>query len=424
MCEGEEAQRAYGHFVLTRRRLLHEDIQDMDVIALSIPVFFIFMGVEWGVAKWRGIEIYRLADFIANLGCGVVQQTSKIFIALITTVGYLWLYNEHRIYTLSTNSWWTWVLCFFGVDFFYYWFHRMSHEHNLLWAAHVVHHQSEEYNLSVALRQSAFQALFSWFFYLPLAVLGFSPWMVAITRALSALYQFWIHTQLIDRMGPLEWILNTPSHHRVHHGKNPQYIDRNHAGTLIIWDRIFGTFEPEGDEVIYGVTEPPQSWNPIFVNFHHIKLSCKRMIAAHRWDDKWNVWWAQPGYTPQDRDPKDTPCPLSSKYETNTSTPILVYVSIQFSLLLIATISYLLYQKLLTPWVVVGWAMGILATAGSLGALLDNRPWSQWAEAARLVLLPIGFAVLFPASWTQPLPLFALIIITLFSAYGLRHIRY
>jgi hypothetical protein len=152
------------------------------------------------------------------------------------------------------------------VDFCYYWFHRASHRINFLWAGHAVHHQSEHYNLSVALRQGVVQSLFSWICYLPLALLGFPTWMFLIMSSLNTLYQFWIHTEFIKRMGWFEILFNTPSHHRVHHGKNLQYIDKNYGGSLIIWDKLFGTYEREDAPSDYGTTEPLNSWDPFFAN--------------------------------------------------------------------------------------------------------------------------------------------------------------
>ena len=153
-------------------------------------------------------------------------------------------------------------MLFLGVDCAYYWFHRIAHEYNAPWAGHVVHHSSEDYNLAVALRQGTFQGLFSWVFYLPLALLGFPPaWFAAMT-SFDLLYQFWIHTRAIGKLGPLEWVLNTPSHHRVHHARNPKYLDKNYAGTLIIWDRMFGTFQAEEEEPVYGLTKPLEQLEP------------------------------------------------------------------------------------------------------------------------------------------------------------------
>lgn len=391
----------------------------VDFIALSIPVFFALMGLEWVVARFKGVDVYRFSDWVANLGCGIVQQTSKVALGLVTGVGYVYLYANHRILTLGADQWWVWVLCFLGVDFCYYWFHRLSHELNFMWAAHVVHHQSEEYNLGVALRQSAFQGLFSWAFYLPLAVVGFSPWVTGVVRALNTLYQFWIHTQLIGRLGPLEWVLNTPSHHRVHHGQNPQYIDRNHAGALIIWDKMFGTFEPEKEKVLFGVTEPPNSWNPVFANFHHLKLTWSRMVRARRLTDKVKVWWAMPGYLPEGVLPEGKRTNPSDKYDTPVGGALVGYVAAQFAVLAAATTAYLFYRRVVEPEAVGAWGLAIIATAGTLGALLDGRRWALSVEASRPAIVAAVFALIFPEQLLRPLPILVLGLSSVLSAVWL-----
>jgi sterol desaturase/sphingolipid hydroxylase (fatty acid hydroxylase superfamily) len=174
----------------------------------------------------------------------------------------------------------------------------MSHEINAIWATHIVHHQSEEYNLTVALRQSWFQAFFSTLFYLPLAWIGFDPITTVTVIAFNTLYQFWIHTELIKNMGWFEWIFNTPSHHRVHHGSNPEYIDKNHGGTLIVWDRIFGTFQAEQVAPVYGITTPLRSWNPFHANFHYWNDLIQLSARASRATDKLKVFFAAPGWQP------------------------------------------------------------------------------------------------------------------------------
>ena len=204
------------------------------------------------------------------MSCGIGSQVSGLFLKALTVLAYIKLYEISPLKGKIPNAWWVWVALFVGVDFFYYWFHRLAHEISIMWGSHAVHHQSEEYNLTVALRQAWYQGAFSFVFYLPLAIMGFRPEMFFVISALVTLYQFWIHTKLINKMpAPFEYIFNTPSHHRVHHGVNPQYIDKNHAGTLIIWDRMFGTFEPEVEEVVYGITKQSKSWNPIWLNFEY-----------------------------------------------------------------------------------------------------------------------------------------------------------
>ena len=183
----------------------------MSVIAYAVPVFFALIGVELLAAHRKRAPVYRFSDTVSDLSCGVISQLAGVVIALGTVAVYVGIHTHWAVFTIPLDAWWAWLLCWVLVDFCYYWFHRTSHRVNFMWAAHVVHHQSEEYNLSVALRQSALQPGYSWLFYLPLAFIGFPPVMFYSLSAANTLYQFWIHTPLIGRMGPLEWILNTPS---------------------------------------------------------------------------------------------------------------------------------------------------------------------------------------------------------------------
>ncbi|MCA9684087.1 MAG: sterol desaturase family protein, partial [Myxococcales bacterium] len=192
---------------------------------------------------------------------------------------------------MPTTAWWTWVFALIALDFLYYWFHRWSHEVNFLWASHIVHHQSEEYNLTVALRQSAFQGLFSIWLYLPLALVGVPPLVYVFSSQINTIYQFWIHTRLVKRMGPLEWVLNTPSHHRVHHGADPLYLDRNYAGMLIVWDRWFGSFQEEREEPTYGTTKPLAHWNPLWANFDYWATLIREARSMPRLRDRLQIWF-------------------------------------------------------------------------------------------------------------------------------------
>ncbi|NQX92877.1 MAG: sterol desaturase family protein, partial [Flavobacteriales bacterium] len=244
----------------------------MDVVILSIPIFFVLMGLEvaWDfVHKSRGGEgKYRLNDSFTNVSCGIIDQLTGIFAKVLTVGIYALVYEAFHLNFFDwSGSVLGWVLAFIAVDLAYYWSHRTSHQVNLFWVGHVIHHQSEEYNLSVALRQGAFQKMLMFWVYLPLAFIGITPELFAVSIGLNLLYQFWIHTEVVDTLGPLEWILNTPSHHRVHHGVQEQYLDKNYGAILIIWDRLFGSFEKEDERVIYGTTVPLRSFNPVYANF-------------------------------------------------------------------------------------------------------------------------------------------------------------
>ena len=260
--------------------------QGFNAIALAIPVFFLLIGLEiWIERRERrhdsGRTLYRLNDTINDLACGTIQQLAGVFGKTVPFAGYILIFERFRLTTLDTGSWAHWAVAFLGLDFFYYWFHRASHEVNFLWAAHIVHHQSEEYNLSVALRQSAVQQFLGAPFYWPLAFLGVPPMMFLALDAFDTLYQFWIHTRTIGRLGFLDAVLNTPSNHRVHHGSNAKYIDRNHGGVLIVWDRLFGTYQREEEEPAYGVTRPLANWNPLWANVQYagelVAVACRRV---------------------------------------------------------------------------------------------------------------------------------------------------
>ncbi|ASQ46580.1 sterol desaturase family protein [Legionella clemsonensis] len=239
---------------------------EIDLIALAIPVFLLSMAIEYVLSIVKKKPLYRLNDFTNNLSCGILEQVAMLPLRGLLIFSYHYFYQHYGFFKIDPNSVMAWILLWLGVDFCYYWFHRASHRCNFLWTGHSVHHQSEYYNLSVALRQGIVQTLCSWVVYLPLALLGFPTWMFLIVVSANTLYQFWIHTQLIQRMGWFEFIFNTPSHHRVHHGRNPEYIDKNYAGSLIIWDKLFGTFVKETIPADYGTTEPLASWNPFFAN--------------------------------------------------------------------------------------------------------------------------------------------------------------
>lgn len=360
----------------------------VDYIALSIPLFFILIGIEVAYSIFKKLDYYRFNDSIANLSQGIGSQLVGIFLKTATFFGYLYLFDNWRIYTFP-NTFWTWLLLFLGVDFFYYWFHRMSHEVNALWAAHIVHHQSEEYNLTVALRQSWFQGGFSWVFYLPLAIVGFDPIMFLTVSSFNTLYQFWIHTRTIGKMGPLEWIFNTPSHHRVHHGSNKKYIDKNHAGSLIIWDRMFGTFQAEEEEVVYGITKPLASWNPVWANFHYWYDLFQIAGQTSSVSTKFKVFIKPPGWQPEHEvDHKSFPNPDNStheKFSPQYNRKLNWYLLTQFLFALsLATLILFTYSQLNTMELVAFTTLVILSLT-TCGALLEQRKWLVKFEYFRLL---------------------------------------
>ena len=236
---------------------------------IAIPLFALMIGIEAWFARRSHPDYYETKDAWNNIFIGFVSVAfGALFYALFVGFIYQFAYDIAP-YKFPVDAWWSWVILFFVDDFAYYWFHRVSHESRLFWNFHVVHHSSENYNLSVAVRQSWFSGLLHWIFYASIMLIGFAPWMFAIMHGFNLIYQFWIHTRFIDKLPAwIEYIFNTPSHHRVHHGVNNPYLDKNYAGVLIIFDRMFGSFVPETEEPRYGIIKPLRSFNPLWINVH------------------------------------------------------------------------------------------------------------------------------------------------------------
>ncbi len=226
----------------------------MNVIVYAIPVFLLAIAVEYVAAVAMGRTVYRFNDAINSLSLGIISQISGAFSKLLTIGIYAALYPHVALLALPANDWKVWLFALIAYDFCYYWNHRVGHVCSVFWAAHVVHHQSEDYNLSTALRQPSTGVLLSWLFYAPLAVAGVPPIVFAVIGLVDLLYQFWIHTELVGKLGWYDRVFASPSNHRVHHAVNRKYLDKNYGGILIVWDRLFGTFIEEDEACVYGVT--------------------------------------------------------------------------------------------------------------------------------------------------------------------------
>ena len=240
------------------------------IIIYAIPFFVFAMLLEFFVASAKNIKSYTAKDAFSSIAMGLGNVFIGFVSKLFVFAALYYVYENLRIFTIPI-TWWSFIILFFLDDFSYYWFHRTSHENRFFWASHVVHHSSKHYNLSTALRQTWTGSFYSFIFWLWLPLIGFHPGMIIFQMSISLLYQFWIHTELIQKTPKwIEFFFNTPSHHRVHHGSNPIYLDKNHAGILIIWDKLFGTFQPElkSEKVKYGLVVNIKTYNPIFIAFN------------------------------------------------------------------------------------------------------------------------------------------------------------
>ena len=239
-----------------------------NLIHYAIPFFVLLILVEIILTAKKNLDSYEIKDASSSIAMGLGNVLIGLLSKTLVIGALSFVYEHFRFFTIPF-TWWAWVLVFFADDFSYYWMHRISHENRFFWASHIVHHSSQKYNLATALRQTWTGSFTSFVFWLWMALLGFHPLMILTQMSVSLLYQFWIHTETINRLPKwFEAFFNTPSHHRVHHATNPQYLDRNHAGILIIWDKLFGTFEPEVETPVYALTQNINTYNPIKIAFH------------------------------------------------------------------------------------------------------------------------------------------------------------
>jgi sterol desaturase/sphingolipid hydroxylase (fatty acid hydroxylase superfamily) len=271
-------------------------------VALAAPVFLAAVTLEMVVNRVRGTRYYRLDDALTSVGCGIAFTGVRVLYGFTGLLAYDVVLSRLAPVSLPAGDWRTWVFAFVVYDFCYYWWHRLSHQVGFLWAVHVVHHQSEEFNLTTALRQPATGFLSGWIFYLPLALCGVPMSVYLVTGLVQLFYQFWPHTRHIGRLGALDRWVQTPSNHRVHHARNDRYINKNYVGVFLIWDRLFGTFEEERDEVPceYGITDPVETWNPVWANLHFYWSLARVSWLARSWKDKVRVWFGPPGWLPAD----------------------------------------------------------------------------------------------------------------------------
>jgi sterol desaturase/sphingolipid hydroxylase (fatty acid hydroxylase superfamily) len=273
----------------------------VDLVLYAIPAFLLLLGAEWW--SYRHLHDhdhpgYDAKDTATSLTMGLGNVVINVGWKAVVVVVLAALHGLAPV-DLPDGAAWTYVLLFLADDLAYYWFHRAHHEVRFFWASHVVHHSSEHYNLSTALRQT-WTPMTALPFWLPLALLGFEPWQVLLAQSWSLLYQFWLHTERVSRLPRwVERVFNTPSHHRVHHGSNPQYLDRNHGGILIVWDRLFGTYEPEGERVRYGLTTNVDTHNPVRVAFGEYAALWRDVRGARSWGDRWRFLARGPGWQPE-----------------------------------------------------------------------------------------------------------------------------
>ena len=361
------------------------------IITWATPFFFLLIAIEFVVARRRGKPAYRSNDTINSIGLGVMSQIAGVFLKLLTLGIYAWCVQHLSLFSLPMSSVWVWVSALLLYDFLYYWLHRMGHEVNILWAAHVVHHQSEEYNLSTALRQTSTGGLLSWVFYLPMAFLGYPIEVFVAVALIDLLYQFWVHTEQIGKLGWFDRVFCSPSNHRAHHATNDRYLDHNYGGILILWDRLFGTFveEDDSDRPVYGTRSPLRSWSPLWANVEVYWATAVEAKRATRWRDKLQIWFRRPGWRPPDvaaRYPRPTYDIGRETYNPPMSAALATYCLIQFAALLGMATHFLGLTAHASLGTLVAYALYMVVSLCVIGALMESRRVAFWLEGARTLL--------------------------------------
>ena len=367
----------------------------MSPILYAIPFFLACIGLELLVSVASRRQVYRAHDAITSINIGLISETIRSIVKLFTVVVYAIVVDKVAAFTWDLLHPAVWIVAFLMYDFFYYWAHRSGHEINLLWASHVVHHNSEDFNLATALRQSWTNQLFYWVFYLPMAIVGIPAKVFVLIALASAIYQFWVHTRLVGSMGWFDRVFVTPANHRCHHGRNPYCIDKNYGGTLIIWDRLFGTYTAErADEpVVYGTITPLESWNPVWGNFKNYVGIGQQWREVKGWRNKLMTLFAPPGWSPtQPEIPAPPPIVKSTPFDTPGHAWQTAYGVVASTLLLGLVVDLLITAGSLSWPQRLFYTLLLVCNAAFLGRVLEGKPGAVKLEMGRAVLVLLALA--------------------------------
>lgn len=364
------------------------NITTANIYSFITPVVIFFILIEISVELIARKGRITFQESVANMGTAIANQTVNLLVMFGVYLSYGWLYENYRFFTIEFN-WISAIGLLLGIDFIFYWVHRWGHEMNILWAAHSPHHSAEEMNYFVALRASVTQRLISFLFFWPLTLIGFDPVHIYMMVAIHLFIAFLHHTEYIRKLGPIEWIFTTPSHHRVHHGANFKYLDKNFGEFLIIWDKMFGSFAEEKEKVVYGMYNAPKTWNPIFINFHYYFVLLKDAWNAPHFADKFRIWFMPTGWRP-----KGLP---QRVYEEMTLENHVRYSSIMFrgaKPYLISQIIFGLYFAMIIMNINNGWtvterflgAISLWHMVFNWAGILESKKWVIPSEIIRILM--------------------------------------
>jgi len=359
--------------------------------ALAIPAFFLFLGLEYVAAmRQRKTHVFNFDGSVANISIGLAERLLNLFLTASFYGVFAYLYAHHAFWKIP-NTWWVWVILILVTDLVWYWYHRLGHEINLFWAAHIVHHHSETFNYSVSARITTLQALVRNVFWSVLPLAGFHPAMVMTILVVHGTYSFFTHTQMIRSLGWLEFILITPSHHRVHHASNPEYLNKNYGDLFVFWDKLFGTFEKEGEAPVYGITHPLKSYSFIWQHFHYFLEIAYAVRQEKKFMRKLKIIFGRPEVLDQNIRPLLERCFIPNRRGANALMRFKVYLVVQLALASVVLFCITLFYQYTFPFERLAGALFILITLINCGALLEQRRWIYYLEYLR-VLVVVAYA--------------------------------
>tara|TARA_B100000427_G_scaffold66317_1_gene52861 strand:- start:3331 stop:4569 length:1239 start_codon:yes stop_codon:yes gene_type:complete len=371
------------------------------LITYAIPFFMLLVGIEFIYGLIKRENNYRINDALASMSLGLISRFIPLLGLGFQYVVYTYVAEEFNLSLLNSTETWVWVTAFFMYDLCYYWMHRLHHEIKVFWATHVVHHHGEEFNLSTAMRQTSTGFLWKWIFFLPMFIIGIPPNVFVTVAGINLIYQFWVHTEHIGRLGVLEYIFITPSNHRIHHAQNDDYLDANYGGVFIIWDRIFGTYIDERDDLkpVYGTVKPLKTFNPLWANIEVFYQMVLDSYRTKKFKDKIRVWFSPPAWRPDDVKEKypveKNDLDNFEKYDPEITTMEKVFAFFQFSMINGLTILMLFNIDKFTYQEMAGVAILVSTLAISNALLLDGRNYANNVEVLRacavLVFIYLGF---------------------------------
>lgn len=388
------------------------------LLALAIPLFVVFMAMEFLIARKKKLPYFNLHNSIANISIGVAERLLDVLVTGLFFFFYDFLQKNYGLFQIK-DSILVWVLLLLCTDLIWYWYHRFAHEINLFWAVHIVHHQSEDFNYTVSARITVLQAIVRTGFWSVLPLLGFPAHMITTMLLVHGLYPFFIHTQVIGKLGVLEYILVTPSHHRVHHASNEKYLDKNYGDVFIIWDKLFGTFQKEEEKPVYGLTKPLKSYSFLWQHFHYfIELAIAMKQKKGFWN-KLKVIFARPdAVDPSVRETAEQLLHVR-KTETVVDKPLNRYVVWQMAITVTVLFLFILFREKLNLQSEIAIVSFILLTLVNCGAIMEQKRWIFYLEFGRIIVLASALLAVYPNGWLMILLLAA----TLVALYFMDQIK-